>query len=129
MVTLTTHQHIDTELCGEAVETRDGYSRVHFTTTDRMTVDEMGLVHGGFLFGCADYAAMIAVNHPHVVLASANVKFLKPVRVGDTVEAEAYVDDVSDTKKTVSVSVKCDDTIVFAGEFICVILDSHVLDR
>jgi acyl dehydratase len=34
---------------------------------------------------------MIAVNHPNVVLGAAEVKFLKPVKAGETVIAEAKV--------------------------------------
>ena len=55
-------------------------------TNRSMAVDETGLVHGGYIFGLADYAAMIAVNHPNVVLGSSEVKFLKPVRAGETVD-------------------------------------------
>jgi acyl-coenzyme A thioesterase PaaI-like protein len=67
----------------------NGNSQVELVTTAQMAADEQGLVHGGFIFGAADYAAMIAVNHPHVVLGASDVKFLKPVRVGETVMASA----------------------------------------
>jgi acyl-coenzyme A thioesterase PaaI-like protein len=48
-----------------------------------MAVDDRGLVHGGFVFGLADHAAMLAVNDPNVVLGAASTRFLKPVRVGE----------------------------------------------
>jgi acyl-coenzyme A thioesterase PaaI-like protein len=44
-----------------------------------MAADQRGLVHGGFTFGLADYAAMVAVNDPNVVLGAAEVRFLAPV--------------------------------------------------
>jgi acyl-coenzyme A thioesterase PaaI-like protein len=50
-----------------------------------MSADSKGLVHGGFVFGSADYVAMVAVNDPFVVLGSSTSKFLAPVRVGDVV--------------------------------------------
>ncbi len=56
-----------------------------------MAADEYGLIHGGTIFGVADYAAMVAVNHPHVVLAKADVKFLKPCQVGDEIIAKASI--------------------------------------
>ena len=56
-----------------------------------MAADSTGLTHGGFTFGLADYAAMLAVNHPFVVLGSAQVKFTAPVRTGETMRAEAKV--------------------------------------
>jgi acyl-coenzyme A thioesterase PaaI-like protein len=93
-----------------------------------MQVDASGLVHGGFVFGLADYAAMIAVNHPNVVLGAANVKFLKPVVVADVVQATATVREEKGKKRVVAVQVLRKDEPVFEGEFICFVLDRHVLD-
>ena len=125
---IDTHRRIDRELCGNPLFTEDGQSRVELVTIDRMAADETGLVHGGFIFGAADYAAMIAVNHPHVVLGASDVKFLKPVRVGETVVAKARVQEVKGKKYWVSVSVLKDDVEVFQGMFTCFVLDKHVLD-
>lgn len=125
---INTHKKISRELCGVPLETRVGYSRVELITTKDMIVDEKELVHGGFIFGLADHSAMIAVNDPNVVLASSNVKFFKPVRAGERVEAEAVVQNPGERKQTVSVTVKRGETGVFAGEFLCVVLDRHVLD-
>ncbi|MDY6824915.1 MAG: PaaI family thioesterase [Thermodesulfobacteriota bacterium] len=125
---IATHKAIDKELCGRPLEVTEGYSRIELTTVDRMAVDDKGLVHGGFVFGLADYAAMLAVNHPNVVLAGAEVKFTKPVRAGETLIAEATVDRVENTKHIVTVSVKRDDSEVFNGRFSCFVLEAHVLD-
>ncbi len=94
-----------------------------------MAVDSSGLVHGGFIFGLADYAAMIAVNHPNVVLAAANVKFLRPVRAGELVVAEAKVDVKEEKKQSVLVTVKKHDKKCFEGEFKCFVLDKHVFSE
>jgi len=93
-----------------------------------MAADKSGLVHGGFVFGLADYAAMLAVNHPNVVLGSADVKFLKPVQVGETLKARASVQKVEGKKQLVEVVVNQGDTIVFSGGFTCFVLDTHILD-
>jgi uncharacterized protein (TIGR00369 family) len=92
-----------------------------------MAVDDFGLVHGGFIFGLADYAAMIAVNHPNVVLGAADVKFLKPVKIEETVIAEATVQERSGKKHIVSVTVKKGEETVFEGTFTCFVLKEHVL--
>jgi len=126
---IDTHQKIDRTLCGNPIEVGEGYSRVTFQATKEMVVDDVGLTHGGFIFGLADHAAMIAVNHPNVVLGAADVKFLKPVKTGDTVEAEARVIEVSGKKQSVNVNVKKDNEIVFTGNFTCFILDKHVLHK
>jgi uncharacterized protein (TIGR00369 family) len=95
-----------------------------------MGVDEKGLVHGGFAFGLADYAAMIAVNDPFVVLLSSQVKFLRPVRVGDELTARAVVAEKDGRKRKVRVEVfREGEERVFEGEFSCLILQRHVLEK
>ena len=124
-----THKRIDQELCGRPLLVDEGFSRVKLHTDKRMAVDESGLIHGGFIFGLADYSAMIAVNHPNVVLGAADVKFLKPVKTGETVVAEAKVDFREGKKQKVFVTVQRDEERVFEGEFTCFVLDKHILKR
>ena len=124
---ILTHQKINHELCGQPLAVEEGYSRVELKTTPHMAVDDFKLVHGGFIFGLADYAAMIAVNHPNVALGAADVKFLKPVKVNETVIAEAKVTEQAGKKQVVPVSVKRGDDVVFEGTFTCFVLEKHVL--
>jgi uncharacterized protein (TIGR00369 family) len=124
---ILTHQKISTRLCGTPVSIENGTSRVRMETDTEMAVDEFGLVHGGFVFGLADHAAMIAVNHPNVVLGAADVRFLKPVRAGQTVIADAKVTEQKGRKQIVTVDARADDDTVFSGTFTCFILDKHVL--
>ena len=124
---IITHQKINQELCGRPLEVKEGYSRVELLTTESMAADQSGLVHGGFIFGQADYAAMIAVNHPNVVLGGADVKFLKPVKAGETVLAEARVNAIDGKKNTVEVVVTRGEEKVFSGTFFCFVLGKHVL--
>jgi len=125
---IQTHAKINRSLCGQPEALKEGYSRVELETSADMAVDESGLVHGGFVFGQADYAAMIAVNHPNVVLGAAEVKFLKPAKVGQTLVAEARVVDSAGKKRLVDVSVSISASTVFEGRFTCFVLDRHVLD-
>ena len=125
---ILTHQKINFNLCGEPIEVEMDYSRVKFYALPEMAVDEKDLVHGGFIFGLADYSAMIAVNDPNVVLGAADVKFLKPVCVGDEIYAEAHVIETKGKKRSVSVIVKRGHDAVFEGKFICFVLEKHVLD-
>ena len=106
------------------------------TTVPEMAVDAAGLVHGGFVFGLADHAAMLAVNHPNVVLGSAAVRFLLPVAVGERLVAEASLAETSGRKNRVLVEVRRDaaggargaGAAVMSGELVCFTLDRHVLD-
>ena len=124
-----THLAIEPRLCGEPRELREGYCRVELTATAEMRADERGLVHGGFVFGLADYAAMLAVNEPMVVLGSAQVRFIKPVVTGETLVAEATVVERAGRKQIVAVDVERAGDLVFRGEFVCFIPDEHILDK
>ena len=92
-----------------------------------MAADWRGLIHGGFTFGLADYAAMLAVNEPTVVPANA-AKFLAPVVVGDRLEAEATVEQTDGKKRSVKMTVRRAGAAVMEGEFLAVVPDGHILD-
>ncbi len=124
---INTHRKVDPRLCGRVLALQEGGSRVEMTCDGCMAVDKRGLVHGGFIFGLADYAAMVAVNHPNVVLGAADCRFLKPVSVGETVTAEARVTESDGRRHTVAVSVERGGEAVFSGRFTCFVLDKHVL--
>ena len=124
---IRTHQGINQELCGRPLRVGEGHCSIEMNTSRAMLADEKGLVHGGFIFGLADYAAMLAVNDPNVVLGSAEVKFFKPVRLNDVVVAEARVEEVKGKKHKVAVSIANGKETVFQGMFTCFVLDKHVL--
>ncbi|MEA4856292.1 MAG: acyl-CoA thioesterase domain-containing protein [Solidesulfovibrio sp.] len=123
-----THTRIDQSLCGAPVALSPGRAVVRLTLAPAMAVDDRGLVHGGFVFGLADHAAMLAVNDPLVVLGAAEVRFTAPTAVGETLEAEASQDEDAGKKRRVSVTVRRDGQTVFTGSFTCFVLQSHVLD-
>jgi acyl-coenzyme A thioesterase PaaI-like protein len=138
-----THLAIDRRLCGEPVDAEtleEGRARVALTTLPAMAADAAGLVHGGFVFGLADHAAMLAVNDPNVVLGSATVRFVAPVAVGERLVAEAHREEVAGRRSRVTVEVRrCGGAgalrpgegvpaeVVMSGEFVCFTLERHVL--
>jgi acyl-coenzyme A thioesterase PaaI-like protein len=144
-----THLALDRRLCGRPVDlpaALAGSARVELVTVAEMAADAAGLVHGGFVFGLADHAAMLAVNDPNVVLGSAAVRFLRPVAVGERLIAEANLAETAGRKSRVLVEVKrvaagaaaADQTVmsdetmmsdetVMSGEFVCFTLERHVL--
>lgn len=126
---IQTHSDIKHSLCGTPVKIGEGYSLVSLQTTEEMVVDDFDLIHGGFVFGMADFAAMIAVNHPNVALGAADVKFLKPVRIGEKLMAEARMEKMEGKKQNVFVRVVRDGENVFEGTFVCFVLKKHVLEK
>jgi acyl-coenzyme A thioesterase PaaI-like protein len=133
-----THLALDRRLCGEPLDashTPDGEARVALLTVAEMAADDAGLVHGGFVFGLADHAAMLAVNHPNVVLGGADVRFLAPVAVGERLAAAARLVETDGRRSKVAVEVRrapageSGGEVVLRGEMTCFTLDRHVLSR
>jgi len=125
---LQTHLKIDNGLCGTVIALEEGYAAVELQTTPGMVADEQGLVHGGFIFGAADYAAMAAVNEPTVVLAASSCRFLAPSRVGDELLFKAKCTEKDGKKFHISVYGYCGETEIFSGEFKTVVTKRHVLE-
>ena len=126
---LKTHLGINRSLCGEVLSVDDGAAVVKIVTTREMVADDHDLVHGGFIFGAADFAAMAAVNDPNVVLGSAEVKFLKPTRCGESVTLQAKIAETGGKRRRVDVEGVDDwGAKVFSGVFTCFVLERHVLE-
>lgn len=122
-----THERINEDLSGELVKLEDGYVEVRLTTTIDMLADDVGLIHGGFIFSAADYAAMLAVNEKNVVLVGSDCQFLSPVKLHDEVNIVARVRHKEGRKRNVYVKGHVLDVKVFEGEFKTVITEKHVL--
>ncbi len=126
---LKTHRKAAPRLVGRLVSLEEGVEAVaELETGDEMAVDEHGLVHGGFTFSLADYAAMIAVNHPNVVLGGADCRFVAPVKAGETMVARASVKGVEGRRRDVEVEVSVGEKRIFEGIFKCYVLDKHVFE-
>lgn len=126
-VDIRTHQRIDPSLCGTPRSLSPGGATVALTTTPAMAADDHALVHGGFIFGLADYAAMLAINEPTVVLGAADLRFVAPVVVGQEAVATATVTETKGKKHVVGVEVKVGDTTVLTGTLTCFVPPRHVL--
>ena len=124
---LNTHESINQDLSGEIYKLEAGYVEVELVTTEEMLADEMGLIHGGFIFSAADYAAMAAVNERNVVLVASECQFLSPVKLGDRVKMIAKVRHKEGRKRNVEVEGFALDIKVFTGLFKTVITERHVL--
>ena len=128
---IKTHHKIDNSLSGYPISIEEGKTAtVKLITDERMIADEKGLIHGGFIFSSADYCAMLTVNHPNVVLGGAEVKFLKPLKLGQNAIFQSEVISQEGKKITVKVVGYIEDSNqqFFEGLFKCYILDKHVLE-
>jgi acyl-coenzyme A thioesterase PaaI-like protein len=80
------------------------------------------------VFGAVDYAAMLAVNDPFVVLGAADVRFVAPVKVGDEVLARARRTEHKGKKHVIEVAASVAGKDVLAGTMTAFVLERHVLD-
>lgn len=124
---LKTHLKLDNSLNGKVIELKENYAKVEQKTTPLMVADNLGLIHGGFTFSAADFAAMACVNDPYVVLAKSEVKFLAPIKLGQTVIYEANLIESEGKKSKVEVIATVEENGVFKGVFSTVTLDNHIL--
>jgi acyl-coenzyme A thioesterase PaaI-like protein len=122
-----THLAISSTWVGTPVDLSEGRAVVQLITRTEMCADDAGLVHGGFAFGLGDYAAMLAINDPNVVLGAAETKFLAPVRCGEVMVATAEVLTEQGKKREVECHIAVGDRIVFQGRFTCFVLAQHIL--
>jgi acyl-coenzyme A thioesterase PaaI-like protein len=123
-----THERTSAEYVGTPVDIDNDRAVVELETTEEMAVDDQGLVHGGFVYGAADYAAMLAVNEPTVVLTGSDVTYPNPTRAGETVRAEASVTEDGDRPTVeVTATVAGRGETVLSGTFECAVLPDHVL--
>ena len=125
-----THLVASEKFVGKIISLEKGISKATLKITPEMVVDDFGLAHGSFVFGLADYAAMLAINEPTVVLGKAEVKFIKPVILNEEVTAIAKITDSNGKKIVVNVIVSNQkNESVFEGDFVCFVLDKHVLSK
>lgn len=96
-----------------------------FTTTD-MVCDNDGLIHSGFIFSAANYAALASINLENCITINARINFFAPAKLGDTIDfdATAYFDE--SRKRDVRVFGYIKDMKVFEGTFQLVTLDEHI---
>ncbi len=126
-VILKTHEDINQDLCGEIQKLEQGFVKLKLVTISEMVADSKNLIHSGFIFSAADYAAMAAVNERNVVLVASDCQFLSPVKFGDIVNFEAKVRHKEGRKRNIHVTGHVLDIKVFDGEFKTVVTERHVL--
>lgn len=124
---LKTHQKIKSTLVGNLMEITKNSAKVLLQTTNEMSVDEFGLIHSGFIFGSAEYAAVAAVNEANIVVIGCRSKFLAPAKVGDLIEFEARGRFEDARKREIKVIGMINEIKVFEGIFQAVLLEQHIL--
>ncbi len=103
----------------ELRELSDGYAQTSMTVTSEM-VNGYGITHGGYVFAVADTTFARACNwHAESAAAArADMRYLRPTRVGDVLIATAHERVRFGRNGICDVTVTCGDDIVaeFRGD-------------
>ena len=124
---LLTHAKVKSSLVGTLTELGKSTSKVVLQTTHDMVVDEFGLIHNGFLFGAAEYAAVASINQANVVVIGCRSKFFAPAKLGDIIEFESKGRYEDARKREIKVLGSINGVKVFEGIFHAVLLENHIL--
>ncbi|MGP1450521.1 MAG: PaaI family thioesterase [Wolinella sp.] len=120
-----TYLEVDSSF-GEVRELTRGYANVWLSTSKTMSIDNMGLVHPGFIFSSANFAAMCAINDPNAILIGADAKFLAPTEAGNEIEFRAHALQHDTKKREVRVEGYVLDIKVFDATFFVAMFDHHI---
>ena len=123
-----THNKIYEKYCGKLLSIEDGQAKVGLDIIQTMLADSEGLIHNGFLFSSASYAATLAVNEKNGFVIASIVHFLAPVREQDHVIFKAQSRHTIGRKRIVDVVGQVEDIKVFIGEFTVIVIDKHILN-
>jgi len=98
------------------------------TATEEMAFERTGVVRGHFIFAQADSLAIALVDAPVALTGLANVKFKRPVRVGEKLIAKAEVIRRKGNKLVVLVQTWVGQDLVFRGKFVVVAVSPASVD-
>ncbi|MEW6032718.1 MAG: transcription factor FapR [Bacillota bacterium] len=90
------------------------------TATEDMAFERTGIVRGHFIFAQADSLAIALVDAPVALTGLANIKFKRPVRVGEKLIAKAQVLRRKGNKLVILVQTWVGQDLVFRGKFVVV---------
>lgn len=112
------------EVVGELVDVVLGENGVSILeTTYDMVLERTGVVRGHYIFAQADSLAMALVDSDAVVTGLANIKFKRPVRVGEKLICKAEVIRKKGNKYVVLATTRSTVGQVFRGKFVLASLD------
>lgn len=116
----------NTSLFGTINALEKGYCSLLFTPSSNMKVDNLGLIHSGYLVSSAMYAAMLAVNEVTAIPLASHCDFFAPFELGNTIEFRAQMLQNDTKKREVQVDGFVLDIKVFQALFEVAIFEHHV---
>ena len=117
------HTHVRSlgsrEIVGEMVDIEPNQQGISIlATTEEMVFEKTGIVRGHYLFAQAESLALAVVNADIVVTGLVNVKYKRPVQVGERLIAKAEIIRRRGNKHIVLVLTRSGEEQVFRAKFV-----------
>lgn len=119
------YKKIDSSICGELLVLSKNKAEVSFVPKESMICDDK-IIHSGFIFGAASYAAMCAINKKNSLIITSETKFFAPVELGQEVLFRAVALQSEGKKCEVKVEGLLLDIKIFEGIFAVAIFDKKL---
>ncbi|WP_019879478.1 transcription factor FapR [Succinispira mobilis] len=112
------------DIVGDLIDLDLGISGVSvLTITSDMVNNNMGIARGNYMFAQANSLALALVDAPAALTGVANIKYKKPVYLGERLIAKAKINRIRGNKYFVAVNIRNDESEVFRAKFIIVSLE------
>lgn len=107
------------EVIGELIEVQLGESGLSILdTVEGMGFARTKIVRGHHIFAQANSLAVAIIDAPVALTGSVEMRFLRPVMVGERLVAKAQVDSVEGRRYVVDVQTRSGNDEVFTGRFV-----------
>ncbi|MGG1514686.1 transcription factor FapR [Paenibacillus oryzisoli] len=118
------------EVIGEVIDLQLDQSGISiFEIKEDHIFSRTKIARGHHIFSQANSLAVAVINDPIALTASADIRFIRSVKLGEKCIAKAYVRSVSKGKARVEVFSYVGDEMVFRGNFVIFHSKKEHLDR
>lgn len=118
---------VGAEIVGELIDLTLGKQGISILETDEaMAFKKTNIVRGHHIFSQAESLAMAVIDADVALTGVANIKYLKPIYLGDKLVAKAELVRIRGNKHFVHVKISVNQKQVFRGKFIFVSLSMDV---
>lgn len=107
------------EVIGELINLElDRYAESVLETSEEMALEKSQIIRGHYIFAQANSLAVAVIDANQVLTGSANIKYHKPVYIGDRLRAKAVVKRKEKRKFFIRVDTYKREELVFCGDFV-----------
>lgn len=107
------------EIIGDVIDLQLDQSGISiFEISEEHVFSRTKIARGHHIFSQANSLAVAVINDPIALTASADIRFLCPVKLGEKCIAKAYVRSISKGKAKVETVTYVGDEVVFRGDFV-----------